>query len=102
MENRYISRKCKEFSPFVTCEIFKHLANKVKDYAVIQIASDPMDPYYVNFQMIEPLYFKMYSIPTCTWDINGEVKVVLVRMDDDLIMVGFDELAQIIASRCSK
>lgn len=101
MKERYISRKCKEFSPFVICEIFKQMASKVKDYAVVQIMTDPHDSYYVYLQMIEPLYFKLFTVPTNTWDINETVKVVLVRMDDDLIMVEYNELAKIIADKCS-
>ena len=96
MGGNCISRGVRKLSPYVYTEIFKRCASKVKDYAVIQITPDPFDPYNVLFRIVEPLYFKQYNVPTGTWGDTGEVKVVLVRLDDDLIMVEFNELAEII------
>ena len=96
MEEKFISRGTKKLSQFVVSEIFKRCSDKVKDYAVIQITHDEYDHEYVKFRIVEPLYYKTFGLWTCTMNDIEEMKVVLVRLDGDLIMVEFDELANIV------
>ena len=96
MEEKFISRGTKKLSQFVVSEIFKKRSNKVGDYLVIEVTHDEYDYEYVKFRIIEPLYYKTFGLWTRTMDDIKEMKVVIVRMDEGLVMVEFDELANII------
>ena len=96
MEEKFISRGTKKLSQFVVSEIFKKCSNKVGDYLVIEVTHDEYDYEYVKFRIIEPLYYKTFGLWTRTIDDIKEMKVVIVRMDEGLVMVEFDELANII------
>lgn len=96
MEEKFISKGTKKLSQFVVSEIFKKCSDKVDDYLVIQVSHDEYDFEYVKFRIIEPLYYKTFGFWTGTMNDIEEMKVVIVRMDEGLVMVEFDELASII------
>ena len=96
MKNYFLSRYCKELSPFVTTAVFKQYADKVDDYLVLRISKDPLDKDTVVFEELEPVGGTSY-IKTGAWEGTPDLIVVLVNFDDDgIIMTEYNELTRII------
>ena len=95
-----VSRGVKELSPFVYTEILKKLGHRVKDYCVVNISPDKFDRNNVQFVMAEPHEYPVYNVQTATWGDRGEVDVIMVKMEDNhIVMLTFDEMYEIIQKR---